>query len=156
MLKAPHETIMVTKRGPIVWNKVISCFISLLFIMFLYIRQMTTKASSSGSSGQVRGVGGAEKHKIYAAAFGMSSLLWLIFTGRGGGGGWHDLLPPRIRYWLVMCKTKFYVVFLWYIKELTEFRSSNASHMDNVGLTSLRTISAAINVSSNVLLIPLV
>ena len=30
--------------GLIVWNKVISCFISPLFIMFLYIREMLTKA----------------------------------------------------------------------------------------------------------------
>ena len=47
---------MVTKRryvqnktfllGPIVWNKVILCCISPLFIMFLYIREMATKTSN--------------------------------------------------------------------------------------------------------------
>ena len=47
---------MVTKRrfvrnktfllGPIVLNKVISCFISTRFIIFLYIHEMPTKASN--------------------------------------------------------------------------------------------------------------
>ena len=32
--------------GPIVWNKVISCFTSPLFIMFLYMREMATKDSN--------------------------------------------------------------------------------------------------------------
>ena len=36
--------------GPIVWNKVISCFISPHFIMFL-IREMTTKASNGAVLG---------------------------------------------------------------------------------------------------------
>ena len=50
---------MVTKRrcvwkktfllGPIVWNKVISCFISPLFIIFLYIHDMPTKASNDAN-----------------------------------------------------------------------------------------------------------
>ena len=44
-LRAPNKTIYCHKKvcleqkfllGPIVWNKVISCFISPLFIMFLY------------------------------------------------------------------------------------------------------------------------
>ena len=49
----PH---LVTKRrfvrnkafllGPIVWDKAMSCFISLLFRMLLYIRKMPTKASN--------------------------------------------------------------------------------------------------------------
>ena len=46
MLRVPNETIYGHKKkvcleknvsiGPIVWNKVISCFISPYFIMFLY------------------------------------------------------------------------------------------------------------------------
>ena len=56
--RLPHKTIyMVTKMrchwnktfllGPIFWNKVITCFISPLFIMFLHICEMPTKASNA-------------------------------------------------------------------------------------------------------------
>ena len=53
---ASHETIYGHKKkvcleqnvsiGSIVGNKVISCFISPLFMVFLYIREMTTKANN--------------------------------------------------------------------------------------------------------------
>ena len=40
--------------GPIVWNKVISCFISPIFIMFLHIREMPTKSSNETWTENVR------------------------------------------------------------------------------------------------------
>ena len=50
---------------------------------------------SSGSSGRVRG--GAEKHEIYAAAFGGHLFITYFHRARGA----MDLLPPPpIRYWL--------------------------------------------------------
>ena len=51
-------------------------------------------APSSGSSGRVRG--GAEKHEIYAAAFGGHLFYDLFLQGRGGHG---PLGPLWIRYW---------------------------------------------------------
>ena len=52
--------------------------------------------NSSGSSGRVRG--GAEKHEIYAAAFGGHLFYDLFSQGQGGGHG--PLGPPWIRYCL--------------------------------------------------------
>ena len=52
------------------------------------------KQSSSGSSGRVRG---AEKHEIYAAAFG-GHLFYDLFS-QGRGGPWPPRPPPWIRYW---------------------------------------------------------
>ena len=50
---------------------------------------------SSGSSGRVRG--GAEKHEIYAAAFGGHLFYDLFLQGQGGNGPLAPP-PPRIRY----------------------------------------------------------
>ena len=57
---------------------------------------------SSGSSGRVRG--GAEKHEIYAAAFGGHLFYDLFSQGQGG----HGPRPPWIRY--CICRTKKYKI----------------------------------------------
>ena len=65
------------------WNAFLSCTYLGIYIVHF----------SSGSSGRV---GGAEKHEIYAAAFG-SHLFYELFS-QGQGGPWPPRPPPWIRY----------------------------------------------------------
>ena len=69
---------------------------------------------SSGSSGRVRG--GAEKHEIYAAAFG-GHLFYDLFS-QGRGGAMAPSPPPWIRYWYgraphLNSNSLFFMQFRW-------------------------------------------